>query len=305
MRVFIQTKKFNSGGPASFKNRLIEYFKKINGVEVVTDFNKKFDIELCFIRRIFKHDKPYVIRIDGCYYMKSLSSNILIKNAVEHSKFVIYQSDFSRLMCESILGVSKKNCIIYNGIDQEYIKSIPEDRDIVRGSFVSISSPWRHNKRPYSMINGFLRSRCDRHLYIIGEGISDTINSEYVHFLGKLDQKKIISIMKACDYQIHLCHIDSCPNAVVEGLSCGLNVLCTNLGGTREIVKGNGIVLETDQWDYKVMKYADLDNLDPKLVSDGINKLLNIKERAERPDLDISNSGNQYINILRQVLNGG
>ena len=153
------------------------------------------------------------------------------------------------------MGVNPKNwSIIYNGISKDCIDSIETDKTIEPGSFVACSNTWRMkpNKRPLSIINGFLKSDTGRHLYIIGQ-YQNEWKKKYkryrIHFLGPKSPKKVIAIMKACDYQIHLCHIDSCPNAVVEGLACGLNVLCTNLGGTKELVGPDGVILKIE-WLY-------------------------------------------------------
>ena len=63
--------------------------------------------------------------------------------------------------------------------------------------------------------------------------------------------------------QLHLCHIDSCPNIVIEGLCCGLNVLCSNLGGTQEIVGENGVVLRADKmWSGQYLPKTNLDNIE-------------------------------------------
>lgn len=300
MKIFIQINKFNKGGPGSFKKRLIGYLRDKTDIDVINDIKKEFDIELGFIEKIFNHNKPFVNRIDGCYHNHSLSKNIKIKKSIEKSEYVIYQSLFSRNMCEKILNVNKKNVIIYNGVDQEYINKIEKNKNIIPGSFVALSL-WRKNKRPESMIKGFIKSKCNRHLYIIGDGINRRYDSEYIHYLGKLNQNEIFSIMKSCAYQLHLAYADPCPNSVVEGLSSGLNVLCVNSGGTPELVKDNGIILPVDDFFNKKIELNDVDYIDENLVADGISKLIKIKDRAYRPDLDIKKCVEKYISILKKV----
>ena len=116
--------------------------------------------------------------------------------------------------------------------------------------------------------------------------------------------REIISIMKACDYLIHLCHIDSCPNAVIEGLSCGLKVLHTNLGGTKELVKNNGVMLSVDKmWDGRYMKKTNLDNLNNKEVATGIIELLKLKkEKTNVLNFDINITAQKYLKIIKKVL---
>ena len=318
IKVFIQTGVFQ-GGPAVFRKRIIPFLNEDPDLEIVNNINKKFDVELAFIRQVYKHNKPYILRADGCYYEESRKNlNKNIKVAMSGAKHIIFQSKFSFDLCNQVLGVKEKMkkrgmsySIIYNGIDLKTVEKIEKNKDIEPGSFITCAG-WRPNKRPISTIEGFIKANTGRHLYIIGdEGFSKgqkiskdywEQKSKYLHVLGKKSNKKIISIMKACDYQLHLCHIDSCPNAVVEGLSCGLNVLCTNLGGTKELVGNNGVVLNVDsRWEGKYLKSKNLDNINPDIVAEGIHKLLKIKERPKRRDLDISKVVKEYVKIIKNI----
>ena len=315
IKVFIQTEKFE-GGPAIFRSRLISSLSKFNDIKITTNVKDKFDIELAFIRRIHKHNKPYVLRVDGCYYEKHRKSgNKALEKAIVESSYLIFQSRFSFELCKRILDISfkiksKSNySIIYNGIDLNYIKKIEPNKNIESGSFVSCAG-WRQNKRPFSTIKGFLKANTGRHLYMIGgsgfvgEKISKKYNSEYIHILGEQSNEETISIMKACDFQIHLCHIDSCPNSVIEGLSCGLNILCTNLGGTPELVGNNGIVLQVDKfWDGKYLNVQNLDTLSLSVISNGVKDLIKNAKRIETPSFDIDGVAAQYRKVIKKVIN--
>jgi len=316
IRVHIQTEKFKAG-PAVFRSRLIEALGKIDDIEVNTKSIDGCDLEIAFIRRIKKHNKPYILRVDGCYYEKGRESgNRGMLKSMSLASHIIFQSNFALKLCDRVLsknGISVKNLnhsIIYNGIDGDYINSIKKSKKIEPGSFVACAG-WRPNKRPRSMIKGFLKAGTNRHLYIIGGGglggneLSKKYNSKYVHILGEMSNKKTISIMKACDYLIHLCHIDSCPNAVIEGLSCGLNVLCTNLGGTMELVGPDGVILEVDQfWKGKLLRKMDLDNVKSSLVAKGVNSLLKIKTKPDVNIFSIDIVVNKYAKLIRKVVNG-
>jgi glycosyltransferase involved in cell wall biosynthesis len=321
IKVFMQTDKFK-GGPAIFRSRLISALNKFEDIKVINNINEKFDIELAFIRKVYKHNKPYVLRVDGCYYQKNKASqNRPLQKAIMGSKYLIFQSNFSFELCKKVLDIGgdfkdgKNYSIIHNGIDLDYIKKIIPSRNIKQGSFVS-AARWRDNKRTFSMLKGFLKANTGRHLYIMGGlGMGESrnylskvkdfcANSECLHFLGEKSPEETISIIKACDYQIHLCHIDSCPNVVLEGLSCGLKVLCTNLGGTKELVGDNGVVLKVDKmWDGKFLSSSTkLDSLNKKDVSRGINKLMTVKSNFDVKKIDINEVAEKYVNIIRKVI---
>ena len=312
MKLLIVMKKF-SGGPKIFRKRLsdvLEKRSKETGIEIVHDLNGKFDAELAFVRTLTQHRKPTILRVDGCYIGGGYESkNRIYKDAARTSKFIIYQSEFSRRMCESIWGINKPSTVISNGINFDEIKHIEKDPAIPSGSFVA-SAIWRKNKRPVSMIQGFIDSGIRNHLYVVGDtcGIPPKYLNRFrrhknIHFLGTCDFERSISIFKSCDYQLHLSQIESCPNAVVEGLACGLKVLYSNLQGTREIVPPeDGIMIKTDKWKFKPIGLGQHDRIAPGLVFDGIHRLLKLKseKRTYRPEIDINVVADKYIEVIKQ-----
>jgi glycosyltransferase involved in cell wall biosynthesis len=321
IKVFMQTEKFK-GGPAIFRSRLIKSLNKFDDIKVVTNINDKFDIELAFIRKVYKHNKPYILRVDGCYYQKNRASqNRPLEKAILNSRYLIFQSNFSFELCKKVLGIGnfckegKNYSIIHNGIDLDYIKNIKPAKNIKPGSFVS-AARWRDNKRTFSILKGFEKAGIGRHLYMLGGvGIGESKNylskvkqfcnnSKYIHFLGEKSEEETISILKACDYQIHLCHIDSCPNIVLEGLCCGLNILCCNLGGTKELVGENGVVMKIDKmWEGKYLSSSvKLDSLNKKEVAQGIQKVITVKHKLNVEKFDINKVAEKYVNIIRKVI---
>ncbi len=320
IKLYVQTEKFK-GGPAIFRNRLISVLNKIDDIKVITNVNEKFDIGLEFIRKIHKYKQPYILRASSCYYFDTYKpwNNKPIAKAIKNSRYVIFQSEFAYKLCNRVLRLESRELIkngykiIYNGIDLDYIKEIEPAKNIEPDSFVACAR-WDPNKRPLSMIKGFLKADIKKHLYIIGgigvegrgKNLGKKYKSKYIHFLGEKTNKETISIIKACDYQIHLAFIDICPNIVLEGLACGLNVLCTNLGGTPEVVGKNGVILNIDKfWKTRYLKklIEDLDNLKPKIVAEGIHKLLKIKIKPDILKYDINLVAKKYIKTIKRILN--
>lgn len=308
IRVFIQTDKFE-GGPAVFRSRIIKALKQFEDIEIVTDVNKKFDIELAFIRRVYYHKKPYILRVDGCYYMEGQTSNKAIIDAINNARYIIFQSQFAEKLCSHVLPISFSSCrksIIYNGVNLKWIKSIKPNKKIEPGSFVACGH-WRPNKRPNSTMKGFGKAKTGRNLYMIGGQAPPWLQGEkidYKYNLGSLSPEKTISVLKACDYLIHLCHIDSCPNVVIEALVCGLNVLCTNLGGTRELVGNDGVVLNVDKplksWKGSRLPKTKLDNVNSRTVANGVKELMSLRTKPDRAkDFDINNVAEKYADIIR------
>jgi len=305
IKVFLQKAAFR-GGPRVFSERIRPALKKCQEIKITGDPKSNFDVELCFIKSKLKSSKPMVLRIDGCYYQpKRLQNNIPIIQSIKKSKIIIFQSEFSRKQVQKITKCNTaNNIVIHNGIDVNWVDSIKPDKKIIPGSFVA-SANWkrRDNKRPKSMMSGFMEASIDRHLYIIGKTHGEwreKYKNTNIHFLGELNANDSISVMKSCQYMIHLCHIDSCPNSVIEGLACGLNILCTNLGGTKELVKNDGIVLDIDQWDFKPRPFNNIDSVSPSIIAKGIHKLIKLRvQRSDRKDLDISTCAKKYLETIK------
>ena len=303
IRVLVSTKKFKAG-PSVFRHRIAEALNKREDIKVTRDANEKFDVELCVVRHIHKHNRPKILRIDGCYYtFDKTRANRLLLMAIQESHTVVFQSYFSKKMCYSILGMKpKRRCIIRNGIDFDFIDNIKPRADVPPGSFVA-SALWRDSKRPNSLAKGFLEASTKGHLYVIGEHFDKRWGgNKNIHALGRTTIEESISIMKACEHMIHLCYIDSCPNAVVEGLACGLSVLCTNLGGTKELVVDNGVVLDVDKGGRALQAARKLDNLSPKVIAHGVNRLTALPKKPRRQELNINKVAEDYANIIKRVV---
>jgi glycosyltransferase involved in cell wall biosynthesis len=303
IRVLVLNKKFK-GGPSVFRNRIAQALDKIDDIKVVRNTSDKFDIELAVIRILHKHNRPKILRVDGCYYTEGQhrSANKELINAMRSVDHVVFQSYFSKKMCYNILGMKPRSrSIIRNGIDFSYIDDVAPNPDIKSNSFVACSM-WRDSKRPISMIKGFLEAGVKIDFYIIGDGVDRAWHKKHrnIHVLGKKSEQESIAIMKRCKWMIHLCYIDSCPNVVVEGLSCGLSVLCTNLGGTKELVKDNGVVLEVDKWNGKPQKPRRLDSLSPGAVAAGIHVLLKKKIEPRSDELNMKRVAEQYAELIRR-----
>jgi glycosyltransferase involved in cell wall biosynthesis len=77
----------------------------------------------------------------------------------------------------------------------------------------------------------------------------------------------------------------------------GCPVICSESGGTKELVESNGLVLkEKQQYNYELFDYDNPPNIDVLQV----NSLPNIKVDASK--LDIKSVAQQYIDIFKQVV---
>ena len=107
-------------------------------------------------------------------------------------------------------------------------------------------------------------------------------------------------LISKCDISIHIKSGDSCPNAVLEAMSCGVPVICHSHGGTKELVGNTGIIIEHPKFYY--------DDLLSKKTADAIHKIL--KKRREYSikarnrvlsSFDIDLMTNKYLDVLKHI----
>ena len=161
------------------------------------------------------------------------------------------------------------------------------------------SSEWRAHKRREGIIEGFKKiNNSNTGLVILGK-YEKKYNYKNVIYLGRVSPHKLPYYLRSADVFVHLSWLDWCPNVVVEALTCGLPVLCSHNGGTKELVKDSGIVLRLEE-DYNFNKVAlyKPPEPDPGIVAHGMKELLEWNKSIVRTDLYIDHVAKQYIDFI-------
>ncbi len=176
-------------------------------------------------------------------------SNAPLSTALQACDGVVYQSQHAKRMCDRYLGAARvTSAVIFNGADQAFAARIkPADR-LFPVTYIAFSR-WRRFKRLPEIIEAFLAAGVpESGLIIAGDvreaGLGKRLRvykqRKDIVFLGKLSQEALASHLKNCVASIHLSPFEGCPNSVVEALVAGVPVICTNIGGTPEIVGPSG-----------------------------------------------------------------
>lgn len=296
-------------GPRVFMTRLGRYLELHYDVQIV---KKKPDI---YLSAVWGGDPPKgcrrVHRTDGCYFDKLKSGitgmNKRIAGAITKANGVVWQSRYCEKLCRSILGVKPKHyTTIFNGFDQSIYDEVEvmEDKFGYERMFVACAK-WRPLKRPKSIIRGFLAAD------IPGAGLvmmgdmpkSYKVKDKRVKYVGALRSKETYTYYKSADALIHISRLDACPNTVIEALSIGKPIICNNVGGTPEIVKSDGIVLDIDPpLKYKIFKMKKVDHVDPNIIAEGFRKCAATEWNISRPDLDMSRCAEEYYQFFKKLL---
>ena len=271
MKILMSNVNLNSStGPNHFAKKLKKYVAK-NGYVCDTGV-KNADAELCFIERHtgYKHI-PLIQRLDGIYFdstRKYQSLNAGIINTYQNADAVIFQSEFSQQMAYKYFGEHKRSKIIHNGADLKVINEIPAIEDKLLDKFENVwcsASSWRGWKRLKENIRYFLEFSNSKDCLLIA-GIpssrQEIINHERVIYLGHVDPSVLLSIYKRSKYFIHLARYDACPNVVVEARASGCEIICTSMGGTKEVAGAGAKIILEDDWDMNPLDVNSPPDLD-------------------------------------------
>ena len=222
----------------------------------------------------------------------------MIKWAYRQADGVIWQSEFDKSMTTKWWG-DRMGIVIHNGIDLKRVE-ISEDIKQIKNHYNRIfvcAANWHRQKRLKENIELFLSTAEDNDvLFVLGNSPDEKINDSRVIYAGHLSHSECLQLYSVADWMIHLAWLDHCPNVVVEALSQGCPVICTDSGGTKEIVKSNGAIIpELKQYEFEL---CDFDNPPAINVSGKLAQKINV----DNSHLDIRECAKKYMsffNLLR------
>ena len=314
MKVYLQTKHIRNTGKGFFFERLAMALKKEN-IEIITNPSVQHDISLQIVCLRKTNTKHYVLRFDGVWHNTSMNyaaKNILLRQSLNKADGIVYQSKFSKKMCDKYLSkFEKKWSIIFNGA-RTNVPFVSIEKKY-KYAFLA-ASRWRPHKRLRDILESFLLADVeDSILYVAGDvtnsGISKQelgryFNTPKIKYLGIIDQKILLSYHKISDGFLHLSWIDWCPNSVVEALAAGIPVITNNIGGTQELVKpSGGFVLPLDnEYNLEPCQLYNPPKIDHTIVAEAIRKCCFEKRKVINNHVDIKNIAKQYKEFFVKVI---
>ena len=292
----------SSKGPFIFAHRLKEDLERIG-----LKFNPDSQNRLSIITGNYKEDANNILRLDGLYLDsgnsrgKSKKLNKKIFRCYKKFDHIVFQSEFSKKCYEAFTGTKKENSIIYNGVPEYFFKECePIDKPYGFDKVVIASSKWRRHKRIEEAIQAFKSPKLKNIALVILGGYKN-IDEPNIFSLPKIDPSKLPSYLQMADAMIHLSWLDWCPNSVVEGLASRLPVLCSHNGGTRELVRNDGVIINLEE-DYEIGTEVTLyrpPKVDINIIIDGILELIEMPKINTREDLKISNTSLLYSKLFK------
>ena len=245
------------GGPATFMNNLQEYFIKksykfISEKENYEEADSIF-FPISFDRKILDDFKakrlPIIQRLDGVYYPSKHGLKYLYYNRemkieyLKYSDFIIFQSEYSKIECFTILGKIQKEKyrIIFNGTDKSVF--YPKNKTFNRNKIVFTTTGSYRNKdmiEPVVLALDAIMNKYNFELRVIGP-VTDTearklMERKYIVCPGAMNKEEVAKELQKTDILIHCQLNPACPNSVIESVSCGVPVVGFDTGAMKEVL---------------------------------------------------------------------
>lgn len=311
MRIHFDNVNFQArSGPNTFANRLARQMFNM-GHEVLSDSNSA-DVSLVFIEPSgAKLANKIVQRLDGIWFKPNEfeNKNVNIKKLYQNADCVIWQSEFDKNMTIKWWGSPKFGSVIRNGIEINPVKEInipllTQIRSQYDMVFVC-SANWHPQKRLRSNIELFMHIKAKQHpnscLLVLGANPDVRVPDPHIYYFGSQPSDVYLQVYAMSNWMIHLAWADHCPNVVVESLSQGTPVICSSIGGTKELVKNFGYIIDDQPYDYQLFDY----DKPPNLSFNDLNFLLPQKESLNFDGMlsmiDINSVCNQYVKIFESM----
>ncbi len=278
------------GGANAFLRGLVRELER-RGLRITRDAAAPFDIallnaltdglELDTVRRLAERGAPLVHRKTG--YLgrgsagqRSIVGGIVLGDAqqVELDPYVahtIFQSRYSRDVFVSS-GHRGRSSVIANGVDETVFGraagGLPWER---AWSPHRPGEPWRvvisswssdENKGfpEYRSIDGRLGGRDDVQVTLVGRAPADA-GFRHVRVLGARGPRRLADALRRGHVILQLAKWETCSNALLEGLNCGLAAVYLDSGANAELAAPYGVAYEGDLFaalDALAARYDDI-----------------------------------------------
>lgn len=296
-------------GKGKFAGRLVRVWREM-GVEVTEDSKVKADIAFHIGRMNYESwAKKHVLRVGPASIDTNMNwrkINYEKAESVKKADAIVYQSKYSKKIYHKLVCKSDKpETVIFNGADpREFdVKPFMVKKEY---NFLASTRVWLKQKRLKQIIKAFEKVKIDDSCLVIcgdAQGLERKYKkSANVIFKGLTDSVTLARLYKTCDAMIHLTYVDACPNSVVEAQVAGLPVICTDQGGTKEVLR-NGMVLKESLFNYKPVNLKKPPVVGTDRIVKAINDVIKGSYQKENVnDLYIQNIAKQYIAFFEKVL---
>jgi len=260
---------------------------------------------------------PYVVTLHGSDVTilgSDPSYHPVNNHSVEQADAVTAVSDFMRREAYERLGVEREVKVIPNFVDSDIFKPDVCDSDIVKQeneTMIIHVSNFRPVKRVPDLIYAMkivTKEQPNAKLLLVGDGpdrhsverLIDHLNlSRNIRLTGF--RSDVANLMRCSDIGLLSSETESAPLTLLEGMSSGLPMIATNVGGIPEIIENgmNGVIVPPKNPEAIANQIINLIK-DPELRTQlGTKARETILEKYTSEKVV-----NEYIKVFNDVING-
>lgn len=307
MRIHFDNVNFKAPtGPNVFAKRLASQLTAM-GHDVVSSGNDA-QVSLVFIERTGAPLAETVVqRLDGIWFSPNdfWNNNFGIWYMYNVADAVIMQSSFDKMMVQKWYGERRMCSVIHNGVPLVKSEVTLPMLKVLRSAHDRVyvcAANWHPQKRLRANIELFKRVRSSSScLVVLGTiSVDQHINEHGVVYYGSKSYDFCSQVYAMSDWMFHLAWADHCPNTVVEALAQSTPVVCSEAGGTAELVGGYGLVLkEKKQYCYELADYEHPPDIDVSSIT------LEAREELDYGSIaciDIRKTADEYLSVFTRAL---
>jgi len=220
----------------------------------------------------------------------SYTDNNKIKQLFDNCDGVAYSSEFAKHMAFKYLG-KREGPFVYNCTVPDLL-NIPmtwSEGEPIKIVTCSIPRAWKRIYEMERLIEKFNREGMNIEFHLIGgyptpeighmhTGAEEpTSDNSFYHSYGQLPWGEVKKIFQQCHFSLHFGLNDYSPATVGESMAWGIPVIVTNSGGSKDIVKNTGIVIESDpliDYPHTIEREDLMPKVDEKQFRDAINEMI-------------------------------
>lgn len=263
-----------SGGANSFLSSLRRRLRQ-DGIEFVNQPRKGFDIALLNaltdgltlerLKAIHAYGKPVVHRkvgyvVSGSAQMRAVQDGVVWGDRlqIEMSPYIhhsVFQSRYSHdtFAAEGFLG---KSSIITNGVDTDIFhqsvscglwgsgnrsrRSFWDGRSTFRLAIATWSKDPAKGFDEYLRFDEALEGMGNVEIWFIGRHPPDVLFRN-IRCFGARGHRRLAKLLRNCHGFIQMARSETCSNAMLEAINCGLPVIYLNSGSSKELASNYGV----------------------------------------------------------------
>jgi glycosyltransferase involved in cell wall biosynthesis len=307
-----------SGGANSFLATLRRQLKS-HGVTFTRRLSDDYDVallnaltdglDLNQVRRIHARGKPVIhrkvgYRVSGSALMRSIEDGVVHGDRlqIEFSPYVqhtIFQSDYSR---DTFLsqGFSGDYSVIRNGVDHCTFNRADrrwpfgagheifprwDGKSTFRLAIATWSMDPQKGFEDYKAFDAAMGGLKNVEIWFVGR-IPKDVRFRNFRVFSPRGHRRLAALLKQCHGFIQMARHETCSNALIEAMSCGLPVIYRDSGSARELAERCGVVYRDRPID---------------AISELIAKYEILAPRACRYELSIDRVATSYLDLIENV----